>query len=107
MLDEGFNVGVGARHVAPKHAELGLARVVGDVEEEGDVGALDEGEVGGGEGGGEDAEGVFTDEAAKGGDVEFSVGGTEVHGRNIKKDEGKIDDVEMVGGRLISILELN
>jgi len=31
------------------------------------VGALDEGEGGGGEGGGEDAEGVFADVAAEGG----------------------------------------
>jgi len=46
MLDKGFAVGVGARHVTAEHAELGLACVVGDVEEEGDVGALDEGVVG-------------------------------------------------------------
>ncbi len=86
MLDKGFAVGVGARHVAAKHAQLGLAHFVGDVKEEGDVGALDEGEVGGGEGGGEDAEGVVADEAAEGGDVEFGVGGAEVHGWKIEMD---------------------
>lgn len=87
MLDQGLAVGVGARHVAAEDAELGGAGLVGDVEEEGDVRALDEGEGGGREGGGEDAEGVVVDEASEGGNVELGVGGAEVHGWGIGVDE--------------------
>lgn len=86
MLDQGFAVGVDTRHVAAEHAQLGLAGLVGDVEEEGDVGALDEGEGGGGEGSGEDAEGVVADEAAQGEDVEFGVGVAEIHDWGMEKD---------------------
>lgn len=59
---------------------------VGDVEDEGDVAGLEEGVQRGFYGGGEDSEGVVSDELVEDGDVVFRVDGAEVHfdGRHVR-----------------------
>lgn len=76
--DHGFALRVGAGEVAPKTAEVVGLRGV-DIEDPGDVAGENERVVGGGDSGGEDAEGRFVDEPLEGGVAGFLVFFGDIH----------------------------
>lgn len=79
LLDDGLGLRVCAGHVRPQDAELRLAGFIFDIEDEGDVAALDEGEGWRGDDGGELAERVLADELPQHREALFGVVVAEIH----------------------------
>lgn len=91
LLDDGLGLRVGAGHVRPQAAELRLAGFILDVQDEGDVAGLDEGEVWRCDDGGELAQGVLADEPSQNREALFRVIVAQIHWRD--GDEGGDGDL--------------